>query len=393
MSVATVTPTMREAGWNVTFHVGRNSWKFAGLFQAPGSDLVTFCDVIDELRLCFEFNARDNDEQQIPKLIEGNDRRLAVPSLPNRAPKQPDVLKYHLIRHKSCSLPDNSPPKEHLEAKCAQHIPPPTRRPRPRGSQSPPKRQASDFVSPIKDGPDDGLDAGSMIAPSRMQVDLEVAKKVMDEFRHAWGVYASCCAVSGEGDSWVINPTIGPALQACHIIPQNHYYLYPIIQDQEDDGDTGYKAIMLDHVDPNALRHHWDMCVMENMTAMMPLLELPTGGTNTPFSPSSELLMTPGSANGSQPESGRTGLGKEASVQEALDDQEVVALQHDSDETDGPIPKRRQLHDCEVREIHSPEEWIQDDMMDSFITPFNRKVFLADVNWELQTFNSRRSCS
>ncbi|EWZ29347.1 hypothetical protein FOZG_16976 [Fusarium oxysporum Fo47] len=64
---------------------------------------------------------------------------------------------------------------------------------------------------------------------------------------------------------------------------------------------------MLDHVDPNALRHHWDMCVMENMTAMMPLLELPTGGTNTPFSPSSELLMTPGSANGSQPESGRTG--------------------------------------------------------------------------------------
>ncbi|TVY62406.1 hypothetical protein Focb16_v004282 [Fusarium oxysporum f. sp. cubense] len=508
MSVATVTSTMREAGWNVTFHVGHNPWKFAGLFQAPGSDLVTFCDVIDELRLCFEFNARDDDdseklwdelafalisrpsaERQIPKLVEGNDRRLAVPSLPNRAPKQPDVIKYHLIRHKSCSLPENSPLKEHLEAKCAEHIPHPTRRrdpryldpkktpsdpryatmplrrrARPRGSQSPPKRQASDFVSPVKDGPDDGLDAGSMIAPSSMQVDLEVAKKVMDEFRHACGVYASCCAVSGEGDSWVINPTIGPALQACHIVPQNHYHLYPITQDQEDDGDTGYsprrlqeawqrtwapgngillmshlhelfdqrlfsihpetrrirafvpynvltkhngeEARMLDHVDPNALRHHWDMCVMENMTAMMPLLELLTGGTNTPFSPSSELLMTPGSANGSQPESGRTGdpakrsrpspgpgHGKEASAQETLDGQEVVTLQHGSDETDAPIPKRRRLHDCEVREIHSPEEWIQDDMMDSYITPFNRKVFLADVNWELQRFKSRSSCS
>ncbi|EWY79705.1 hypothetical protein FOYG_17190 [Fusarium oxysporum NRRL 32931] len=204
MSVATVTPTMREAG----------------LFQAPGSDLVTFCDVIDELRLCFEFNARDDDseklldelafalisrssaERQIPKLVEGNDRRLAVPSLPNRAPKRPDVIKYHLIRHKSCSLPENSPLKEHLEAKCAEHIPHPTRRrdpryldpkktpsdpryatmplrrrARPRGSQSPLKRQASDFVSPVKDGPDDGLDAGSMIAPSSMKFDLEVAKK------------------------------------------------------------------------------------------------------------------------------------------------------------------------------------------------------------------------
>ncbi|KAH7180136.1 hypothetical protein BKA60DRAFT_603043 [Fusarium oxysporum] len=62
------------------------------------------------------------------------------------------------------------------------------------------------------------------------------------------------------------------------------------------------------------------------------------------------------------------GQRKEASAQEALDGQEIVTLQHGSDGTDAPVPKRRRLHDCE------------DDMLDSYITPSNCKVLLAYVD-------------
>ncbi|KAH7215434.1 hypothetical protein DER44DRAFT_653697 [Fusarium oxysporum] len=66
------------------------------------------------------------------------------------------------------------------------------------------------------------------------------------------------------------------------------------------------------------------------------------------------------------------GQEKEALAQEALDGQQIATLQHGSDGTDTPVPKRRRLHDC--------KEWIQDDIMDSCITPSNCKVFLAYIN-------------
>ncbi|KAI8407743.1 hypothetical protein FOFC_13184 [Fusarium oxysporum] len=68
------------------------------------------------------------------------------------------------------------------------------------------------------------------------------------------------------------------------------------------------------------------------------------------------------------------GQGKEASAQEAVDGQEIMTLQHGSDGTDALVPKRRRLHNCEV----------QGDIMDSYITISNCKVFLAYVNYELQ---------
>ncbi|EXA31392.1 hypothetical protein FOVG_17293 [Fusarium oxysporum f. sp. pisi HDV247] len=68
------------------------------------------------------------------------------------------------------------------------------------------------------------------------------------------------------------------------------------------------------------------------------------------------------------------GQGKEASAQEAVDGQEIMTLQHGSDGTGAPVPKRRRLHNCEV----------QGDIMHSYITISNCKVFLAYVNYELQ---------
>ncbi|KAJ0156511.1 hypothetical protein HZ326_1176 [Fusarium oxysporum f. sp. albedinis] len=34
-------------------------------------------------------------------------------------------------------------------------------------------------------------------------------------------------AVIGKGRSWFSNSNIGPAIQACPIIPQQHYHIYP----------------------------------------------------------------------------------------------------------------------------------------------------------------------
>ncbi|RSL98614.1 hypothetical protein CDV31_012516 [Fusarium ambrosium] len=74
MSSAAVTPSMRAVGWNVHFTIGREEdpGAFAGIYQAAGSDLVTFRNVCDELRLCFEFpsdaarSENDHDDNDNP---------------------------------------------------------------------------------------------------------------------------------------------------------------------------------------------------------------------------------------------------------------------------------------------------------------------------------------
>ncbi|KAH7189784.1 hypothetical protein BKA60DRAFT_586791 [Fusarium oxysporum] len=149
MANTSVTPGMRAAGWNVVFSVGNTSHKFAGIYQVRGSNLVTFRNVIDELRLCFEFDLRtendsgnakdgeDTDSTQdswddvtfallgrpgalgsagpTPTFIQKDDRDQPVLSLPPRAPKQPVITRYHLIRHKTCSLGADKSLAEHLK--------------------------------------------------------------------------------------------------------------------------------------------------------------------------------------------------------------------------------------------------------------------------------------
>ncbi|KAJ3541309.1 hypothetical protein NM208_g4669 [Fusarium decemcellulare] len=496
------------------FANGHNPFQFAGLLQPEGSDLVTFRDVIDKLRLCFELpdavcrNKRDDADsnsnswddisfaltsrpntlgsaQAIPSFVAEPDRDQPVPSLPPRAPKQPNIIKYHLVRHKRCSLSTDAPLTEHLRGSSNQatqnahsmfpilsavailrYLPPkkvpsdpkyatmPLRRQlKPRsGSQSPPKsppkRRTSGSVSPTKDGLDDanGQDPSMMIAPSSLKIDLETAKK---------------------GDSWVVSPAMGPALQACHIVPQHHYHLYPIIQSEEDDADrdvadsprrlqeawhqtwnakngilllshlhelfdarlisihpdtyrirsfvpynvltkyNGQEATIPPNVDRNALRYHYDMCCIENMAAEMPLLTLSTG-TTTPLSARTDLLMTPGSAMGSQFDAGvgragdptkrsrpspGPGQAREVLGQDTMDSQEASILRHERlNETDATSCKRRRLHDYKDDGTHSPQDWLQDDVLDSYITPFNSRAFLADVNWELQKFKARHPC-
>lgn len=136
------------------------------------------------------------------------------------------------------------------------------------------------------------------------------------------------------GRSWYANPTIGPALHACHIVPQQHYHLYPdpeavagevqpqnamtsnrrLIQAWENTWDPGNGILLLSHlhelfdarlfsihpktlqirvfmpydvllgyhgavakvprfVGRAALRHHYEMSCIENMAAKMAFVE------------------------------------------------------------------------------------------------------------------------
>jgi hypothetical protein len=54
MSNASVTPRMRE------FLASPSAFRFAGLFQLEGSNMVTFRDVLAEMRLCFDLHPWSN---------------------------------------------------------------------------------------------------------------------------------------------------------------------------------------------------------------------------------------------------------------------------------------------------------------------------------------------
>ncbi|KAI1287738.1 hypothetical protein F5Y03DRAFT_401935 [Xylaria venustula] len=125
---------------------------FAGIYQAAGSDLVTFRHVCDELRLFFEFpnNAvrsesdEDNDDDNnnnnnnddpwasiafaladhpnlpsssplCPSFVTGDLLDQPVPSVAPSRPKEQNVVKYHVIYHKHCHLLPNSPLHTHIQ--------------------------------------------------------------------------------------------------------------------------------------------------------------------------------------------------------------------------------------------------------------------------------------
>ncbi|KAL7799200.1 hypothetical protein V8C37DRAFT_366959 [Trichoderma ceciliae] len=309
----------------------------------------------------------------------GLDQVVILPPTFSTNPGEQPIIRFHLVQHRSCDLPSTASLASHLKAGCAQHIPRPVRRrdarylppKKPshdaqitrlplrkraavrRSSQSPSKRSASGSASPNKNSESSQLpineeeDFTNMVAPPDMDIAADVGRQTIAGFRSSCLIAARQCAVSGEGRSWCISPAVGPALQACHIIPQQHYHLYP---DPEGLNNTdsielspqrlqeawqrtwsakngilllshlhelfdsrlfsihpetlqirafvpydvickyhGLTAIVPSNVDRNALRHHYDMCCIENMAAEMPLMdqiskiELPASGMTSPF--------------------------------------------------------------------------------------------------------------
>jgi hypothetical protein len=170
-----------------------------------------------------------------------------------------------------------------------------------------------------------------------MDLSPEDARQTIETFHHNCLIHADRCAISGKGQSWCIIPSIGPGLHASHIIPQQHFYLYPR-HDQKNatDGEVevnnerlvqawtdtwsskngillmndirqlfearlisihpdthtirafvpydvitdfnGKKANIPRKVDKVALRHHYEMSCIENMAAQMPFAPLDSAG-------------------------------------------------------------------------------------------------------------------
>ncbi|KAI0812963.1 hypothetical protein GGR55DRAFT_687851 [Xylaria sp. FL0064] len=520
MPSAAITPSMRAVGWNVHFTIGHEEdpGAFAGIYQAAGSDLVTFRHVCDELRLCFEFPANavrsesddDNDDDdddsndpwasiafalanhpnlQSPSppcasFVTGDLLDQPVPSVAPSRPKEQNIVKYHIIYHKHCHLPPNSPLHTHLETRCARNLPNPVRRRDPR--YLPPNKTPSDprlTLMPLrrtmkarsqKSGSDDAdnNELDSILAPTGMDIDVIEAKRVINDFRSACLNRATCCAVSGEGEPWCPGPPIGPGVQACHIVPQHHYHLYPLIGSQYNDDEDGpveesprrlqeawqntwsprNGILLLKHlheffdarlfsihphtfrvrvfvpydalarfngrrasvpatIDRKALRHHYEMCCIENMAAERPILDatslsmsrIATSGTGTPFDTRYDLPATPSlteetviSRTGdpskrSRPTPSDQSHPTDASRQGGL----VEEAEAEPWENRRKRCKGGRLGDCQVDDEtpSSQHDWIQEDKPESYITVWNNREFLADVNWELQKFKARQLAS
>jgi hypothetical protein len=140
MSSAAVTPQMRAHGWNVYFLADTEEFHFSGIFQSPEDGFLTFRDVVDELRLCFELPdavryddsqtqekdpwndiafglvTRDTSLSDSPRLATDEHRDMQVPSLAGPEAQERAVIRYHLVRHSSpCNLPSDAPLSAHLK--------------------------------------------------------------------------------------------------------------------------------------------------------------------------------------------------------------------------------------------------------------------------------------
>ncbi|KAL7946382.1 hypothetical protein V8C42DRAFT_320433 [Trichoderma barbatum] len=426
------------------------------------------------------------------------DQPLVVPPAATSIdPGEHPIVRFHLMRHQPCDLSSTAPLVSHLRAGCAQHIPRPTRRrdtrylppkkhsndsrfarlplrkvamARRRSSQSPPKRSASGSVSPSKNSESNQLptneedDFANLMAPPDMDIAADFARQTVAGFRSSCLVTARQCAVTGKGRSWCISPVVGPALQACHIVPQQHYHLYP---DPEDfDGNdvelsprrlqeawqrtwaAGNGILLLSHlhelfdsrlfsihpdtlqirafvpydilldyhgciarvpsiVDRNALRHHYEMCVIENMAAKMPpLMDLVPksdirSGTASPFSAGANIPYigpavkdaenshagAQSGQNSSGDPSKRARPAKDGSSRSDDENQDGERPAKDSssysdeEEPGGAVYKhvrKRRRFSNKIEE--TAKSW---PTYEGYITPSNSQYFLADVNWEL----------
>lgn len=322
-----------------------------------------------------------------------------------------------------------------------------------------------------------------MVTPPQENIHAERAKQFIARFRDSCLASARECAVSGMGRSWYANPTIGPALHACHIVPQQHYHLYPdpaaadgegqfqnalssnrrLMQTWESTWDPANGILLLSHlhelfdarlfsihpntlqirvfmpydvligyhgavakvprsVDRAALRHHYDMCCIENMAAKMAYVEpMPwsesaaTSGKQTPLDARLVNLSKPNMSESPFSKNPGSHDGRNTSVdpsKQVRDTQPREAVSESIDDTssndDSPSSSPRGIPGSKAddrersqveplgfdwsrkrKRLHSVDEpFIAQD--DSYMTSLNAEEFLADVSWEF-TKVARRS--
>lgn len=106
------TPGMRSEGWNLHLLATSSAESFAGLYQHPGNQFLTFRDLVDELRLCFDDDANWEGvafglnkrcrSHGFPLFLTEEELDTVIPCLPQPDPQQQAVVKYHIVRHAGC---------------------------------------------------------------------------------------------------------------------------------------------------------------------------------------------------------------------------------------------------------------------------------------------------
>lgn len=140
---------MRVSGWNTHFLATSAGVRFAGLFRLDGFD-ITYRDILAEMRLCFDIpdsisqvhaqiNSQGEDEDPWdnlafafndyenlppgeastpPTTIVTTDLDQLVPLPPPASPtnvEEPPIIRFRLVRHRSCDLPSTAPLTSHLK--------------------------------------------------------------------------------------------------------------------------------------------------------------------------------------------------------------------------------------------------------------------------------------
>ncbi|KAK1749713.1 hypothetical protein QBC47DRAFT_418767 [Echria macrotheca] len=252
----------RAFGWNVVFLDSEDA-EFAGVYQQDA--FLTFADVFRELRLCFDFPGRgslsiwsddDGDVNHSPLPVhEDEDADGAVAhAVPADASGARMQLHVALHARQECAAPTSAALEHHLRSHCARRVQPRKRLKRPylginekatdlplglpfrssgrnsgnrSGSQSPRKRPRSESQSPTKST----LELGDIpeAGPSTGSDGLEnpELRLLMQQFRATACSRNDRCAVTGLGRAWTRAGGLGPGVEACHIVPQLQYNLYP----------------------------------------------------------------------------------------------------------------------------------------------------------------------
>ncbi|ATY64975.1 Ribonuclease H [Cordyceps militaris] len=291
-----------------------------------------------------------------------------------------------------------------------------------------------------------------MVSSLLFDISPDDARRTMAAFRTSCLAASTTCAVTGKGRSWYMNPTVGPAVQVCHIVPQQHSHVYPVpipfgnnrysprrlraAWDRTWAAENGiillthlhqlfdarlfsihpqtlrvrvfmpYDVLLEYHgtlaklpsiVNRKALRHHYEMCCIENMAAQMPLSEA-----------SEAMLRSAASETISAFESGshipnipRAMFGGKDSPQvpgDPLNRARPPGLGIDKcsipDQAGEAGRKKRRLGSKNANAVwiyneESQSKHRHDPYWEGCITSWNSQEFLADVNWELAKIESR----
>lgn len=239
-----ITRDQRSMGWNITFYLGDTA--LAGIFQAK--NCVTIGDVARDLDLCLVFQQPLDDWKAalLPRHDLPSEHILLDASNTTPFP-DPDIATQYTYLFHSRNRCDIGSGAHTRRSACYQQPPLPSRRHHQRyaaiGKQ--PEQAGKSCMMPLRQtrgtkrsasGSRSRPPSASASTPSEADneeipvsvVSPDTARAKISAFRsNVLSSGNTVCAISGKGKSW-IGGLVGTGIEAAHIIPQNHWAVYPL---------------------------------------------------------------------------------------------------------------------------------------------------------------------